>query len=112
MAKFSFVVLTNPVSGLEDQFNTWYDDVHLDDVLRVRGCVSAQRFEYRDHVEPAGKWRYLAIYEWEADSVEDARQALTESRNAGEIDVDESLDTTGTGAWFFEPMSAPRVRAD
>lgn len=44
MARHHFIVLSNPVAGREDDYNDWYDNEHLDDVLKVEGFVAAQRF--------------------------------------------------------------------
>jgi hypothetical protein len=111
MARFVFAVLTNPVEGREDEFNAWYDEVHLPDVLGVDGVVSAQRFRYHDTAEKASPWRYLALYEWEADSVEDARASLDRAREAGRVPLHPSLDPAHTAAWFFEPITERRTAA-
>ena len=60
------VVLTNAVPGEDDEYNEWYTDRHLADVLALDGFVPAQRFEItpvEGAAEPA--YRYLAIYEIE-----------------------------------------------
>ena len=109
MAHFVFVVLANPVDGQEDEFNRWYDDVHLADVLRVDGCVSAQRFRYGDDTPVQSPWRYLTIYEWEADNVADARAALDRAREAGRLPVADVLDREQLRAWFFEAITERRT---
>src|SRR5689334_19324828 len=45
MARASLFVYTNCELGKEDEFNRWYDDVHVPDMLSIDGIVSAQRFE-------------------------------------------------------------------
>jgi len=60
-----FVVFTKPVEGMEDEFNNWYDNQHIHDVVKVPGVVSAQRYEMV-HPGPGGGEmtnRYLAIYQ-------------------------------------------------
>ena len=44
MPRYNLIVLTNPVDGREDEYNDWYTNVHLDDVLKIPGVVGAQRF--------------------------------------------------------------------
>jgi hypothetical protein len=60
VAKHVFVVFTNPLEGREDDYNAWYSDVHLKDVLQVPGIIAAQRFKLsvvqRD--PPPFPWRY------------------------------------------------------
>ena len=44
MARYTFVVYTNPVSGQDDAYHKWYDNQHLRDVTRIPGYIAAQRF--------------------------------------------------------------------
>jgi hypothetical protein len=69
MKKCILVVQTNPLPGREDEYNDWYTNRHLQDVLKVPGFKSAQRFELAQPDERA-KWRYLAIYEFESEAPE------------------------------------------
>ena len=66
MAKHCYVVYSAPVPGREDEYNRWYNDQHIPDVLRVPGFTAAQRFrlDAEDATEGA---RYLALYEMETD---------------------------------------------
>ena len=72
MSKYITIALTNPVEGREQEFNEWYDNQHVPDVLSLPGCVSAQRFKLSDVQMPnrSCPYRYLAIYEFEADKIE------------------------------------------
>lgn len=46
-----------------DEFNAWYDDVHIPDVLATGAYHSAARYENTD---PESGPRYLAVYETDA----------------------------------------------
>jgi hypothetical protein len=46
-----------------DDFNRWYDETHLPEILACPGFVSCTRFECAGGREP----RYLAIYELEGE---------------------------------------------
>lgn len=69
--RYKFVVLTNAVDGREDEYNDWYTNVHLPDVLAIPGIVAAERYRLahaqRNPVQP---FSYLAIYEIETDDLE------------------------------------------
>ena len=80
MTKYVALALTNPVEGREEEFNEWYDNQHVPDILTLPGCLSAQRFKLADQQMPnrATPYRYLAIYEYEAASVEAAIAAAVE----------------------------------
>ena len=70
MEKGTWVVMTHPSSAaVEDQFNEWYNEVHLKDVLAIPGIVGATRYK-RDSAETA-LTPYLALYELEAESLAD-----------------------------------------
>jgi hypothetical protein len=43
------LVFSNPVPGMEDEFNEWYSDRHVHEIVRVPGYVSAQRFRVTRH---------------------------------------------------------------
>jgi hypothetical protein len=44
MAEFQMIVLTNPIAGRADEFNTWYDEIHLRDVTAVPGSPARDGF--------------------------------------------------------------------
>ncbi len=54
----------------EDEFNEWYNKVHLPDVLETPGIVRALRYENIAPGESQGK--YLAVYEVETDDLQNA----------------------------------------
>jgi len=73
MQQAVFLVFTHPASSdVEDEFNRWYDDVHLPEVSRVPGFVSARRFQLSPAQRSASvlpRAPYLAIYELEGESI-------------------------------------------
>lgn len=61
-----FVVFTNSKEGQDDDFNTWYDQHHVREIVALDGFVWGQRFELHPDQRPGQvgpPWRYLAIYE-------------------------------------------------
>ena len=69
--RFSFVVYSNPVEGREQEYNDWYSNQHLNDLLAIPGVISARRFklsatQIRDVTQA---YQYLAIYDIEGDDV-------------------------------------------
>jgi hypothetical protein len=53
----------------EDEFNDWYSNIHVPDMLETPGMISATRWE---NVYPKGNKnrKYIALYEFETDDVE------------------------------------------
>lgn len=112
MPKHMLVVLSNAVEGRDDEFNDWYTNRHLDDVLQLEGMVAAQRFELDSGED--GPHRYLAIYE--ADDLETAQRALDAARaerdragNTEETLLYRSDAMDSRGAWWFSAISERRT---
>jgi hypothetical protein len=93
MGKHHLLAFTNPVAGREADFNRWYDEQHVPDLLAVPGFVSAQRFRLTDATgQDNPGWTYLALYEIEADDP-DAVMAEVRSRlGTAAMAVSETLD--------------------
>ena len=61
MATALFVVKATIDPDREEEFNRWYDDEHVPDLLRYPGAVSARR--YRSLVGEE-RFQYIAVYEF------------------------------------------------
>jgi hypothetical protein len=84
LRKAIMVVFTEATS-IEDEaeFNDWYDNTHLGDVLKTPGFVAATRYRLSP-AQPEGSNpttnKYLAIYEIEAEDIQNALDALVAGR--------------------------------
>jgi len=104
MAKHLLVVFTNAAEGKDEEFNRWYNDVHLADVLKADGFVGAQRFA----LEPMGgesPHRYLALYEIETDDIDAAVKGLAGS--AGTMVISDAM--TDAMALVASPITERRT---
>ena len=109
MPKYTFLVLTNATDGKDAEFNDWYDNVHLGDVLKIPGYKAAQRFKLSDQAgAEASNWRYMSLYEVEAASADEARANLNAAGASGAMPVSDTLHKDSVFALFFEPIG-PRV---
>jgi hypothetical protein len=86
MSRSVLLVFTNATDGDDAEFNRWYGDVHLAEVLEVPGIVAAERFALADAQLTPGdhEHRYLAIYEIEGDPAEAAAGLLKAEMNMSE----------------------------
>jgi hypothetical protein len=74
MAKGIIYVETHPSSpDREQEYNTWYDEVHLPELVALDGIVSARRLRPVD-----GDGPYVALYEVEGDNL----QAIVDNMRA------------------------------
>src|ERR1039457_5663416 len=89
-----FLVFTNPVKGREDEYNKWYDNQHLHDVVAVEGVTAARRYEVvpnRLTGEPTHL--YLAVYDLEGD-LDATLACFPTPRAAGGMPWRDSMDRT------------------
>ena len=108
------LVFSNPVEGRDEEFNAWYDSVHLSDVLAVDGVVSAQRFEI-EHVDapevdgaptpPPPAHRYLALYELDRDGNRVMAEFVARL-TSGEMKLSEALDLATVGLSVSRPRES------
>ncbi|MFB8387528.1 hypothetical protein ACFC3F_10370 [Microbacterium sp. NPDC055910] len=116
------VVLSNSKPELDAEFNDWYTNVHLVDVVnKLDGLESAQRFELAPNQNESAEYRYLAIYEIPEGKLEDAKRAQAYQRaeradalangrkpwiesRAGELFDGEHR------TWFFTALGEPYVK--
>lgn len=106
--KHVVVVLTEPVPGHEAEYNDYYENLHLDEVLSTTGWQSAQRFELVDEQGIRCPHRYLAFYEVEADDPASILRTLNATR--GERVQSDALNKATAGVWVFAasgPCHAP-----
>ncbi len=84
MPKGVMVVMSEPAAGQEDEYNDWYDKVHIPEMLEVPGIAAVQRFVAVP--SPTGEvpaHQYLALYEFDTD-VDEALSAMREARSKRE----------------------------
>ncbi|MCV7441642.1 hypothetical protein H7K33_05345 [Mycobacterium paraense] len=95
MAKGIMLVESVPSSpDREDEYNTWYDEVHIPQLLELDGIVAARRLRPVD-----GNGPYVAIYELEGDDL----QAILDNMiaNAGQLHMSDALQ--------LNPAPVPRL---
>jgi hypothetical protein len=113
MAKYTFVVLTNPTPGKEAEYNRWYNEQHIPDVLQASGFVAAQRFRLAD-TQMGGDnnkpYRYLALYEIETDDLAASLKDLASRANTPDMVLSDAIDVKNVGSFVFTPV-ADKVQA-
>src|SRR5215467_1539777 len=107
MAKYTFVVLTNPVEGKESEYNEWYNTHHVPEVISVPGFVSGQRFRLADTQfdRESKAQRYLAIYEIETDDLAATLKDLRSRGVSGEIVPSDAIDMKSVSTFMFTPVA-------
>jgi hypothetical protein len=101
MAKYLFLILGNATEGRDDEFNAWYDNQHLGDVLKIPGFVSAQRFALVEG-GPISARKYLTLYEVETEGLAATQAALGAAAGGPAMPMSSSLDTSTLIASYFK----------
>lgn len=86
------LVFSNAAEGRDDEYNKWYNEVHMKDVLSVAPFKSAERFDVSTVPGlPEPTHRYLAVYEFDGPA-QAAFEALTAASSKFEISDALSMD--------------------
>ena len=73
MAKWIHIIESNcKVTSREAEFNDWYSNMHVPDILKCPVVVAARRYERHNAKEGEGK--YLAIYEIETEDIDTSKR--------------------------------------
>lgn len=106
MAKHVFVVMTNATGNRDAEFNKWYDNQHIPDVLRIPGIVAAQRFKISGAQlgDGTSQWKYLALYELDTDDPGASLKELQARIGTPAMVMSDTLDMDSIGAFMFTPI--------
>ena len=105
MARYKWLVFTNCTPGREAEFNRWYDEVHIADLLRVPGIVGARRSEITAEQltmetgspeltgpeQIGAKHRFLSVYEIDAEDPMKVLEEIKTRANTPEMMITPDL---------------------
>jgi hypothetical protein len=106
VGKYNLIALTNPIEGKDEEFNEWYTNVHLPDVLKLPGIHAAQRFTLNDVQRAAGpfEWKYMAVYEIEIDDISTTLNAMTAAIGTEAMQMSPALSPERM-VWIYKPIT-------
>lgn len=111
MKDYTYVVRSNPLPGRDADYNRWYTDEHLADVVAVPGFVSAQRFRIVDpHADGAPAQAYMAIYTMRTDDPAALLEILRERVESGMMKMSEAFSQEDCVTILYEAI-APIMHA-
>jgi hypothetical protein len=102
-----YLVFSNPVDESQEQdFNEWYDEVHLPEVLATPGMVSARRYKMREtkfgDLIGTPPQRFLVVYEMN-DDPDAVMDRITAAHTSGELHMHDSLDLSSVASSYWAP---------
>lgn len=102
MAKYILVVPSSAHPGKDDDYNRWYDDTHLGDLLAIPGIKSGTRYNADSASPNAPEASYLAVYEIETDEPGQVMSELGRRAQAGEMEISPALDPSSARMWLYK----------
>lgn len=104
------LVGTNPVADHEDEYDEWYSNVHIPEILAIPGFESAQRFvlnpgRRQGELPPQ---RFFALYEFSGDA-ELLRDTLRTASRANAITTSQAVDRK-TLMYVLTPIGSRTIK--
>ncbi len=111
MEKWLLVAASNCADPVrEEEFNHWYNTIHVPDVLETPGILRATRYKNDELSE--GHWKYLAIYEVEVEDIQQTISSfsdiITEKFKQGRMS---ELLSNDLYVAFYKQMAPPMDRS-
>ncbi len=101
--KYKMVVFTHAVAGLEKEFNDWYQNTHLKDIVGIENFDAAQRYTFTMNITDGPDLApHLAIYEIETADIKGAIKAMNDFAASGRMPLPDSMGKTIVGAVYEE----------
>jgi hypothetical protein len=101
------IAFSAPTPGREEEFNEWYDEIHLAEALALPGHVGAHRYRLSEDQLPGmapSSYEYLTIYELDRPPAEPLA-ALASELESGTIALPDSIDAESLRSWAYSAVS-------
>lgn len=92
MPRYRMISFSRPVPGREDDYNHWYQHVHLPEIMPFPGMIGAQRFHVSHFMAGDDSLPYVAIYELETDDIDGALAAINDGLATGRLTMTDAVD--------------------
>ena len=110
MPHYRMIMLSQAMPGREADYERWYDEVHIPDMLQVPGFTACQRFRVVKNVVGETSFPFCTIYELETESADAATNAMFAALQDGRMRMSDSVDTVAGQGFICEEIR-PRVTA-
>ncbi len=102
MPRYKMIALTRPVEGREDEFNEWYQNVHLVELCAMPGVTGAQRYKLAAPLQGYDERPYLAIYDIECEDIRQTLGAIGAASASGKMTPSDAADNASAYTVVFE----------
>jgi hypothetical protein len=88
-----FVQSSPSAPDREADYNNWYTNTHLADVLQIPGITGARRFKASQVAPPPpGSHQYCAVYELDVDDVSSVMEELGQRFADGRMKMSDAME--------------------
>lgn len=102
MSNCFYLVFTQPKAGRDEEFNDWYSNRHIHDLVAIPGIVAAQRYRLLDPTTGEATPDYLAIYE--LSDVDLAIAGMAERRDTDRMLSTDAINRDMSRGVIFKPL--------
>lgn len=102
MRRFKMLVFSEPFAGRDNEFNAWYTNQHLGDLVALPGFTSAQRFTLHSVSMGTTLNKYLAIYDVETDDPDGVIEGMFAARDTSAMPMSSAFNIDPTSVMLYE----------
>ncbi|MES2898980.1 MAG: hypothetical protein V4723_04580 [Pseudomonadota bacterium] len=109
------LVISDCVAGREDEYNDYYDQRHIPDIMAHEPeVVAAQRFAVCRHFGPEGlpMWRFSTLYTVETEDMDAYLARSTELMKSGKIPPSDAAMPATAAVFHLLPLGEAITRTD
>ncbi len=103
--RYLLQITSQALTGREADYNRWYEDRHIHDVLALPGFLTCERFE-RQFANPPRATEFVAIYEIDTDDPDALLTSLFDA--ASTMQMTDALDPTSPRFEILRPIGTKR----
>lgn len=106
LPEYHLIVFSRPVSpAREEEFNRWYTDQHVGDLLKVPGIVAGQRFRLAlDLASPADVPPYLVIFDYRTNDLAGLASETIRRMQQKVFVPSDSMDYEALASGIYRPL--------
>jgi hypothetical protein len=102
MAKYKLMVMSKPKPGQEQEYNEWYTNIHVPQVLAVHGFKVAQRYRLTKNISAGEVQPYMALYDIETADLDAVIEESASRMGTPRMTLCDAFDQESVIAAFYE----------
>ncbi|MET0251999.1 MAG: hypothetical protein ABW203_07460 [Novosphingobium sp.] len=104
MPAYRMIMLSQAVDGRDEDYERWYDETHIPEMLQVPGFVAAQRFRIVKNVAGQTTYPYCTIYEMDGDTPDAVLGAMFQAMQSGKVTMSDTADPAASQGFIVEEV--------